>query len=1747
SVAINRIFDQAPSQIFGRLSANGQVFLLNPSGIIFGPSAQVDVGGIVASSLNLSHDSVIGAKLSLQSTGAAGAVLNQGQIMARDGGYVALIAPSVINEGRIQATGGRVALAAGDKVSVDFAGDQLVNLNVEQGAIDALVENKGLVRVNEGMVVMNAQAADVLTGSVVNNSGIIEAKGITSKGGRIILDAGENGQTTVSGTLDASSDTAQGGRVVAAGKHVLVTETAQLLATGATGGGEIYAGGGWQGADPLIASAQGVAILKGALLNVSAIDHGNGGTIVAWSDVNDVNALTRAYGTFLANGGVNGGNGGRIETSGHWLDTEGATGSAMAFSGRSGEWLFDPYDVTITGANANGGFAGGIWTPTNSNSTILNTAIKGLLEGGTSVTVTTGAAGGQNGDITVSSAINKNAGNADVVLTLQAANTIVVNAAISNTGGAGKLDVALNADNDNGVHDGVGITLLNADITTNGGSLNFGDGASMSINGASTLVGGDVYVTGAGLRTISTNGGAVNVKGEMIVADTSGLTVNTNGGDVRFYGLLNSGDTYADITSTLTWTAAKAAAATGPGTATGNTYLATITSRLENAVASRTVNYVASWLGARRVTGIGTNNIWRWVAGPEGAQDSGNGQPFFTQNGSDSANGSGGTAIGGAYSNWGSGEPNNFNGADLTSETESALQFTGSSGTWNDLAKAAGTLTHYVKETNLALSPVTVNAGAGSVTFSGAVGATKALKSLTVTAATTNINGGAVTTGALGDGGAQSYSGDIKLGSASTVLTQIDTPTDFTVTASKSITNNTGADATLSIKNTAAIILDTGSSISSATGKLNVVLWADTDANGGYIRMWNGSQIVSNGGHIWMGGGSGSTTWNSLTVGDGYARGNDGNGGNAPSDGINLDGATVNASGSASGGNIYMNGKSADDTSVGIQLGVGNLTTIKTNNAGTITLTGAASTTESGEAYRQGICIWRGVIQSASGAINLTGTGGNAAPDAGLDDSGIFFGGASWQAGTTSKIVSLSGAINLTGTKGSGSGNGSGIRFGSASGLYGQDGTLVANSSSNITLSADTIGWTGIDIAGSNVLHSSGILTVKPLTAAITIGVADGTGTLQVMAARFTDNFTNGFSGIIVGSIAAGNITVGATALSYNDPLTLKTAGNITVSNNAAITGNNNALVLNADTDTNGGGITIGSGVSINTGGGNIIMGGGTCTTLSCDAAAISAGPISSAGITVGALGGPATSLVAGGGAIKLWGKGPTSSGGVGIKTFRSTIDSGAAGSVWLKGDGWYNVAATGNGLGIILDDQTVVRGGSGGATILANANTNVGGQWSYGLTIGNEGTDTPANTYVYTTDGGVLDITMTAPLPTLAANTNYYLYGNGGLGHATLQNGNVNLTASGGSLLDLNLLQTSIPSGNLTIVGNHGVSSNAKVISVNGTTTVTAGGVTSDVLFNTGTVTLTGALAVSGARNIFLINEGAASLGVLSGAGLIDIATKTGDLTMTQNITTTDTTSAAVTLNAGKVAAAGTSTGGNIVITGSPAVTAGAGGRVTMFTGSVSGSTGLAALVGSGSGRFRYNSDESAANYSTALSSGKYGIYRELPTATFTAASVTKTYDGMAYTGGNGVSASGLQNGDTEAFAVSGALAYSGTSQNAVQAGTYVITPSGYTSLLGYALAYADGTLAINKDTTIDDVVQSLTSFQQAVNGTQQAEGGASPAAPGADGATLYAMGPGSGSGTIQDFSLFTVLEDRTQQSFSWPVAFDHIQDLVH
>lgn len=224
AIVLNRVTGQNPSEILGSLHANGQVFVLNPNGVLFGAGSQVNVGGLVASTLSLSDADLNAGKFTFVGNGTHGTVVNRSSLNAAQAGYIALLAPDVRNEGTIIATRGSVALAAGDQVSLNLNNGSLLSFNIDKGAFNALAENRHLIEADGGQVLMSASASNDLSSAVVNNSGVIQARTLQNVAGviRLIGDL-KVGSVHVSGVLDASATNGgNGGMIETSAAHFTV-------------------------------------------------------------------------------------------------------------------------------------------------------------------------------------------------------------------------------------------------------------------------------------------------------------------------------------------------------------------------------------------------------------------------------------------------------------------------------------------------------------------------------------------------------------------------------------------------------------------------------------------------------------------------------------------------------------------------------------------------------------------------------------------------------------------------------------------------------------------------------------------------------------------------------------------------------------------------------------------------------------------------------------------------------------------------------------------------------------------------------------------------------------------------------------------------------------------------------------------------------------------------------------------------------------------------------------------------------------------------------------------------------------------------------------------------------------------------------------------------------------------------------------------------------------------------------------
>ena len=455
SRVLNRITGQDPSAILGTLQSNGKVYLINPNGVLFGRDSRVDVGGLVASTLNLSNADFLAGNHHFSGAGT-GAVANHGSIATPQGGQVYLIAPDVTNTGIIQAPGGEVLLAAGHSVQLVDSANPAVHVVV------SAPEDRAL---NLGSIVASGGGIGIY-GALVNQRGSVNAdSAVVGANGRVVLKASRTALLE-EGSVTTARGAGTGGTVQVLGERVGLTGNARVDAGGARGGGTVQVGGGWQGRDASVPNAARTYVGKDTVIAADALESGQGGTVVAWGD-----EVARVHGTLSARG-AGAGKGGRIETSGHQLDVAGIRVAARGPAG-NGTWLLDPYDIdvkkTTTGSATLDDVARFDAGP-ESGATEIATA---LIDGAAADVVLQA-----RHDITFSDAVN--IAGAGIGLTAQAGHDIGIKAGITTNGGNVTLSAADPAA-------GGGFT---------GGAVNLG--AALRTGGGSVaLSGGDVTVAGA--------------------------------------------------------------------------------------------------------------------------------------------------------------------------------------------------------------------------------------------------------------------------------------------------------------------------------------------------------------------------------------------------------------------------------------------------------------------------------------------------------------------------------------------------------------------------------------------------------------------------------------------------------------------------------------------------------------------------------------------------------------------------------------------------------------------------------------------------------------------------------------------------------------------------------------------------------------------------------------------------------------------------------------------------------------------------------------------------------------------------------------------------------------------------------------------------------------------------------------------------------------------------------------------------
>ncbi len=1161
--ALNRINSTSPSVINGSLQANGQIFLLNPSGVIFGQSARVDVGGLIASSLNLSDADYLAGKYHFTSNGSAGLISNQGTLVAHDGGYILLLGPQVQNSGTIESPNGKINLSAGQNVSVALDPEGLLNVEVDAAVINALVQNSGTLKAEGGVVQLSAQALNTLTNgalnqTVIDQSGTIQTH-TAGKTGTIAIDGGSNGVVSIGGTLDASASTpgSMGGSMSVTGQNIALLDNSLINASAPAGGGDIFIGGNWHGQGPL-AHAQAVWVSPTASIQADATSQGHGGQVVLWSD-----DYTAFYGNISARGGAQGGNGGQVETSSHGvLDVFGNV-DAAAFKGRAGSWLLDPANVTIASSGASGSAFAGTPNPYTYNptggSTILASAISTALGLG-DVTINTASGAGGNGDINVNASVSGTAGS----LTLNAVRNITLASGVGITlSGAGN-SITMNAAGAGGQASATAgqITLNNSNaLSTNHGNIALNAGTLttpgvVSLNSATlSSNGGDITLS----NMPSAAGGAGSTSGSSQGVYLFNTTLNAGGGNILMMGQgPRSGPTPAndfgvifDGNNTVTTAGAGAITMIADGGTVSasvraggffNTGLANISTADGNiditaignasglagkaafyVIASATGLNIYSNTGSIGLTAISnvSNALAIYFPNQNGLSD------HIGWNGS-GAGTTGNITIQAA-------DAGNNSGVNLSGL---AIKTNGGSlklGAMPFLAGAAGTSA----STGLGLGGFTIPntlIASGSIINNLSIGGVNNYGGITVnqpfgqgTLAGNTCTGGNCLTGSVTIENGGLYASGTNTVATPAVLSPYSTYGTYIYLAAPITTQN----QPLAILAGQAVPNPAGQTTTYSTAPGNEYIYANLSSGGGDITLSNMNPITgagSSNGYIGIAiGSSPSSTYTTVVI----------------------DASNTAAN---SGGNITING--ASNTSLqGIEL---DYTTLRTLGAGAINLLGKA---DSGG--QKGLLFYQGAvdISTENGDINLLG--------AAVSDQGFYINNA-----TNNYISSVSGDITvkaLTAASGLSALGSNGNLYigwtGAGAGttghvtIQGQDaGGAAGMNLSNIFLKTQggalTIGSTGNGLG--NLTIPNGLIADSSIESAVTIGDAGTYGTLTLNQPIGNGTYSSGTQTCAGGNCLLGAATVQAGGLYNNAPFS--NGGSII--DNVPITTNNQPITL---------------------------------------------------------------------------------------------------------------------------------------------------------------------------------------------------------------------------------------------------------------------------------------------------------------------------------------------------------------------------------------------------------------------------------------------------------------------------------------------------------------------------------------------------------------------------------------------------------
>jgi len=1522
-VALFRVVGSDPSHIFGSLTATGSLFLSNPNGVLFGRSAQVDVGSLVATSMRINNDQFLAGRYQFNAD-LNGSVVNDGIIRTEDGGYIALLSSTVENNGLLQANNGSVVLGSAQSAILDVYGDGLVRVKLDGDALNAVVKQTGNITADGGAV----QLATHARSAAINVDGVVQANSLVNRNGVIRLEGDKNAKVSVSGMLIAKGEMvgSKGGNIKVTGEQVALFKNAHLDASGDDGGGTVLVGGDLQGKNAQVYNARTTFVAQGATIDVSAKQNGNGGKAIVWAD-----SATRYYGSILAKGGTDTGNGGFAEVSGkQYLDFIGKA-DLSAINGLAGNLLLDPLNITLTTVDANTtGFTppGDITEAFADDAGLTSTfnvnaggSFAGIAAGSTITLQATN-------NITVSTAFNvaTATGSANNSLVLQANNNIAVNAAITTTGtgsitmqadadnsGAGSLELGAN----NLSSQAGGISLSGASITkTTGTIVSTGaagtNGGNINITSTSTAnLGSGAITTNGGAGAAATAGGnAGNVTISAAGAITTGAVTatggaagggNAAGGNA---GLINIFTTAGAITTgTLT---ARTGAATGTGA--GGT------------VGSITVNNTAAagnvTLGALNTSGGANGNAGNITANSTG---------LLTLNGAIAASG----------------------GANVTATTQAG--------------KNAGNiiLTGNNGITTAAVATINANGGAGL----GPDQAGGNAGNVTISAA------GAITTGAVTATGGAAGGGNAAGGNAGliNIFTTAGAITTGTLTARTGAATGTGAGGTvgsITVNNTAAAgnvtlgALNTSGGANGNAGNITANSTGLLTLNGaiaasGGANVTATTQAGKNAGNIILTGNNGITTAAVATINanGGAGLGPDQAGGNAGnvslvSSADAISSRAINArTGAATGtglgglvGSITLNGESVT-TNAGALTTTGNAN----GNGGNIAITSNTGNTSVGAIATNGGTANAGIAGRNAGSININSAG--TVTSTSFAASGTNANGATFSlAGGNAAAVNITGGggVNTTTIVASG-GNAS-----TTNANGGNAGTIALTNNTSGNISATTITARNGNAAGTGLGGAAGAINITNNSAVGNIT----TGNLSTQGGTLGQGGSiavNGQNDVTVGTV----ITSGGTTLIGNAG---RNAGTVTIS-----AGGNVAAAIIASNGSAG----LGPNQNGGTGGAvNLIAGTGNTITHS----------------SINTSGGARTGTGTGGNGanVNVNGNSLLSAN----TTITATVGTGGVTSGTINFGGTINSSVANRTLAINTTAATTLNGAIGNTLALTSLTTNAGGTTAIN---GGVVTTTGAQSYGEATTLGAATTFTTTNSNVIFSNSvnasgnNVFI--SAGTGAVTATNasnnfGNLAISAGSANIRDTN----AIALGATNVTGNYQLQTGGAItqtsgITVGGATTLNAGAA-NDITLNNAANNFN-SVAVTTGRNVSLVDANTLTLNA-SNVTTISAQTLSNDLTLGGNVTATGAGNAIVLASAA-----------NFINSSNSSLTPGTGRWLVYSTNPLLDTRGAGLLTA-----YDFKQYNTAFG-STILGAGDGFIYTLAPTITPTlGGTATKTYD---------------------------------------------------------------------------------------------------------------------------------------------------------